>query len=104
MLHRAAVRAVKHRKDYLKTQDARGVLKFLRIKYFYGKGRPGRKTMLKALDNYNSSINFKKGRAIIKDACIVTGRSRGITSINVSRMQVRNLMIMGALRGLKKYY
>jgi ribosomal protein S14 len=104
MLHRAAFRAIKNRKKYLETQPARSILKYLRISYFYNKNRSGRKRMLKVLNSYNNIANFKKGRAIIKDACIVTGRSIAVTSINVSRMQVRDLMISGALRGLKKHY
>jgi len=99
-MHRASVRSVLARKSYVAQQAYRQNLRYLRIYYSYVKKN---KKAIIALNCFSSKINLK-GRSIIKDACIFTGRSRGVTSVRVNRMQIRPLMEVGAIKGLKKHY
>jgi len=99
-MHRASVRAIKHRKNYLQQQSFRQNYRYLRIYHSYIK--KSNKT-LAALNCFSSKINLRS-RSFVKDACIFTGRSRAVTSIRINRMQVRPLMEAGALKGLKKLY
>jgi len=99
-MHRASIRALKHRKEYLAKQSARSVFKYLRINYCITKPN---KRVRRVLSRYTTKSNLKcKSR--IKDACIITGRSKGVTRVNLSRMQIRKFVAMGCIQGLKKYY
>ena len=99
-MHRAVIRAVNARKIYANQQAYRQNLRYLRIFYYYVKKN---KKALFALNCFSSKLNLK-GRSMIKDTCIVTGRSRGLTSVNINRMQIRPLTESGAIKGLKKFY
>ena len=94
-----ARRAIKNAKAYNKERLTKVILKNLRRSFFKIKKRKA----IRSLNCYSSKINFK-GRAIIKDSCLVTGRSRALTSVNLSRMQVRKFAALGCLVGIKKFF
>jgi ribosomal protein S14 len=98
-MHRASNRALKHRNIYIENQATKRVLKYLRLHFALKK----KKTPMFHLLSFKTKLNIKS-KSIIKDACIFSGRSRGLTAINVSRFNIRELMLGGGLKGLKKYY
>jgi len=92
-------RSIKNAMLYKEQRLNKVILKNLRRSFFKVKKRKA----IRTLNCYSSKINFK-GRAIIKDTCFATGRSRALTSVNLSRMQVRKFAALGCLIGIKKFY
>jgi ribosomal protein S14 len=99
-MFRVKLRALKYTKEFNERIVGARVLNNLRHHFFVVKRN---RKALRVLTGYNTRLNFK-GRAMIKDTCLVTGRSRALTTINLSRMQIRKIAAMGCVPGLKKFY
>jgi len=50
-----------------------------------------------------SKLNKRNFKSKIKNTCIISGRSRGVNYLRLSRMKIREYQLMGAIVGLKKY-
>lgn len=99
-MFRVKARAIKYTKHF--NERIVGARIIGNLKHHFIKVKKNKKVR-RALQGYNTRNNFK-GRAMIKDTCLVTGRARALTTINLSRMQVRKFAAMGCVPGLKKFY
>ncbi len=50
-----------------------------------------------------SKLNKRNFKSKIKNICMITGRSRGVNYLGLSRMKIREYQLMGVITGLKKY-
>src|ERR1700761_7823474 len=50
-----------------------------------------------------SKLNKRNFKSKIKNVCIISGRSRGVNYLGLSRMKIREYQLMGVITGLKKY-
>jgi small subunit ribosomal protein S14 len=50
-----------------------------------------------------SKLNRRNFKSKVKNICIISGRSRAVNYLGLSRMKIREYQMMGAIFGLKKY-
>lgn len=50
-----------------------------------------------------SKLNKRNFKSKIKNICRISGRSRGVNYLGLSRMKIREYQLMGVITGLKKY-
>lgn len=48
-------------------------------------------------------LNKRNFKSRVKNTCMISGRSRGVNYLRLSRMKIREFQLMGAITGLKKY-
>lgn len=50
-----------------------------------------------------SKLNKRHFKSKVKNVCRISGRSRAVNYIGLSRMKIREYQMMGVITGLKKY-
>lgn len=48
-------------------------------------------------------MNKRNFKSKVKNVCIISGRSRSVNYLGLSRMKIREYQLMGVITGLKKY-
>lgn len=48
-------------------------------------------------------LNKRNFKSKVKNVCIITGRSRAVNYLGLSRIKIREFQSMGVIVGLKKY-